>query len=143
MFKDILIKGIKQIYEVKRNDVGRKSEKYIKDYFSSIADQLEEEIEVSGGEVAFRLDDAYPFQMELNDKTLIIDTEGDGTGNEFHVSVKHLDEDNYLEVIDILKLNGDVFLSENFGGKQLGDELMDIYLDSAFKREMMGLLNYG
>lgn len=138
MFRDVLIKGIKQIYESERNDVHRIGAKYIKDYFSSIANQLEEEIEVSSGEVSFRLEDAYPFRMELNDKTLIIDTE---LGTEFSVSVIHLDHDNSLEEIDTLILDEGSYISKNFENKQLGDELMDIYLNHAFKREMMDLLN--
>ncbi|SEM13273.1 hypothetical protein SAMN04487786_1109 [Paenisporosarcina quisquiliarum] len=138
MFRDTLVKGIKQIYENDRNEVHRKSSKFVKDYFSYLEYQLVEEIEVSNGEVSFRIKDSYPYSMELNDKTLIIDMESE---SKLVVSVNHLDQDNFLEEIDTLIPNGIDFISANFEGKKLDNELMDIYLERAFKKEMLELLN--
>ena len=138
LFRDALVKGIKQIYENDRNEVHRKGAKFVKEYFSFLEYQLVEEIEVSNGEVSFRIEEGYPYSMELNDKKLIFDMDSE---SKFVVSVNHLDQDNFLEEIDTLIPNGIDFISENFEGKKLDNELMDIYLERAFKKEMLELLN--
>lgn len=136
-FKTEFVQNIKKIYQnnIEKKKLRDRVEMFIVNYFTTLKEEIAEEIEISGGEISILNYDGEVLYVHFQDTKLCILFEG----NDFEVLKTDVFDEDEKEEIDRLYIDNGVFKSRKYG-INLNEELLGEYLKVAFDEELRLML---